>query len=575
MDAAKRVLRYLCSTSGMGLVLGGRDRPVLTGHSDASWADDQATQRSSQGYTFSLGSGSVSWRSTRSSFVLSSSCEAEIYATAMAAQELRWLTYLLTDLGEQPRSPPVLYVDNKATIALCEEHRMEHRTKHIALRYFLARELQQRGQLCLRYVATRASTADVFTKALQPSLLCFDWSCDPLFSPTLPMGSFGLSEANPVRTPLPTWFNVHAHAEEPLLRDELVQLYQSIVGSLMYASTTTQPQIAYAVSQLSKVVSCPKAFHLQAAKRVLRYLNGCVKSGIFYPAHSKPQVELVGFSDADYAGDSANRKSHTGYVYCLNGAAISWQSKRQPVVALSTTESEYISLCQCIQEGVWLKRLFGELGHEFAGGVPVFVDNQSAISLAQNACLHGRTKHMQVRWHFIREMVACGEVILRWCPTDRQAADILTKPLPFERHGVGPLRRPSTPRATLVAPYATRRPRAPPLWPRRPYLRPHRTHMRSPPPLPAAPPPFTCGPRRPYLRPRRPHLRSPPPLPAAHPPSLRPRHLLQRRPPPEPPGPPHLAEQPTAEPPCSSTAEPPSSRAAKPPSNRAAEPPSN
>ncbi|CAI7788628.1 unnamed protein product [Closterium sp. NIES-54] len=92
----------------------------------------------------------------------------EIYATAMAAQELRWLTYLLTDLGERPSSPPVLYVDNKAAIALYQEHRLEHRTKHIALRYFLARELQQRGQLCLRYVATRANTADIFTKALRP-----------------------------------------------------------------------------------------------------------------------------------------------------------------------------------------------------------------------------------------------------------------------------------------------------------------------------------------------------------------------------------------------------------------------
>ncbi|CAI7786934.1 unnamed protein product [Closterium sp. NIES-54] len=130
MDAAKRVLRYLCSTSGMGLVLGGRGDVVLT--------------------------------------VLSSSCEAEIYATAMAAQELRWLTYLLTDLGERPRSPPVLYVDNKAAIALCQELRLEHRTKHIALRYFLARELQQRGQLRLTYVATRANTADIFTKALPP-----------------------------------------------------------------------------------------------------------------------------------------------------------------------------------------------------------------------------------------------------------------------------------------------------------------------------------------------------------------------------------------------------------------------
>ncbi|CAI5953949.1 unnamed protein product [Closterium sp. NIES-64] len=168
MAAAKSVLRYLCSTSGMGLVLGGRSPVVLTGHADASWADDQATQRSSQGYTFSLGSGSVSWRSTRSSSVLGSSCEAEIYAGAMAAQELRWLTYLLTDLGEPPRSPPVLYVDNKAMLSLCREQRLEHKTKHIALCYFLARELQQRGQLRLAYVASEANTADVFTKALAP-----------------------------------------------------------------------------------------------------------------------------------------------------------------------------------------------------------------------------------------------------------------------------------------------------------------------------------------------------------------------------------------------------------------------
>ncbi|CAI7903167.1 unnamed protein product [Closterium sp. NIES-54] len=142
---------------------GNRRGPVvLTGHADASWVDDSATQRSSQGYTFSPGSGSVSWRSTRLSSFLSSSCEAEIYAGAMAAQELRWLTYLLIDLGEQPRLPPVLYVDNKAMIAMCQEHRLEHRTKHIA------RELQQCGQLCLAYVAIRANTADIFTKALLP-----------------------------------------------------------------------------------------------------------------------------------------------------------------------------------------------------------------------------------------------------------------------------------------------------------------------------------------------------------------------------------------------------------------------
>ncbi|CAI7797379.1 unnamed protein product [Closterium sp. NIES-54] len=137
-DAAKRVLRYLCSTSGMGLVLGGQGSVVLTGHFDTSWADDQATQSSSQGYTFSLGPGSVSWTSTRSSSVLGSSYEAEIYAGAMAAQELCWLTYLLTNLGERLRSPPILYVDNKAVLALCQEQRLEHRMKHIPLRYFLA-----------------------------------------------------------------------------------------------------------------------------------------------------------------------------------------------------------------------------------------------------------------------------------------------------------------------------------------------------------------------------------------------------------------------------------------------------
>ncbi|CAI7778566.1 unnamed protein product, partial [Closterium sp. NIES-53] len=140
-EAAKRVLCYLCSTSSMGLVLGGRGPVVLTGHADASWVDDLATQHSS--------------------------CEAEIYTGGMAAQDLRWLTYLLTDLGERPGSSPVLYVDNKAMIALCQEHRLEQRMKHIALRYFLARELQQRGQLHLAYVATRANTADIFTKALQ------------------------------------------------------------------------------------------------------------------------------------------------------------------------------------------------------------------------------------------------------------------------------------------------------------------------------------------------------------------------------------------------------------------------
>ncbi|CAI7800524.1 unnamed protein product [Closterium sp. NIES-53] len=233
-------------TSGMGLVLGGRRPVVLTGHADASWADDQATQRSSQGYTFSLGSGSLSWRSTRSSSVLSSSCEAEIYAGAMAAQELRWLTYLLTDLGEQPRSPPVLYVDNKAMLALCREHRLEHRTKHIALRYFLARELQQRGQLRLAYVASEANTADIFTKALALGdhqrfctlLACFallDWSCDLLFS-----------YLHPTHLLVHSFLFLHRHMDQKAVNRLMAQVAEMQEGmkSLMAEVTTLRGENA-------------------------------------------------------------------------------------------------------------------------------------------------------------------------------------------------------------------------------------------------------------------------------------------------------------------------------------------
>ncbi|CAI7899801.1 unnamed protein product [Closterium sp. NIES-53] len=141
---------------------------VLTGHCDSSYADDAETHISTQRYCFSLGSGVVSWRSTRSSSVSTSTAEVEIYARAMAAQELRWLTFLLTDLGERPSSAPTLFTENKASILLCREPRLESRVKHINVRYFLLRELQRRGHACFNFVESEANTADIFTKALPP-----------------------------------------------------------------------------------------------------------------------------------------------------------------------------------------------------------------------------------------------------------------------------------------------------------------------------------------------------------------------------------------------------------------------
>ncbi|CAI7867014.1 unnamed protein product [Closterium sp. NIES-54] len=194
-----RTLHYFVSTPTIGLTYykGETTTTKLIGYVDADHAGDSDNRRSRTGYVYRLEPiGPISWQSSKQELIALSSaeaeyitlcsatkeglylrelleeakladCEAEIYAGAMAAHELRWPTYLLTNLGERPCSSPVLYVDNKAMIALCQEHRLEHRTKHIALRYFLARQLRQRGQLRITYVATRANIADIFTKALQ------------------------------------------------------------------------------------------------------------------------------------------------------------------------------------------------------------------------------------------------------------------------------------------------------------------------------------------------------------------------------------------------------------------------
>ncbi|CAI7851608.1 unnamed protein product [Closterium sp. NIES-53] len=350
-DAAKRVLRYLCSTSGMGLVLGGRGPAVLTGHANASWVDDSATHRSSQGYTFSLGSGSVSWRSTRSSLVLSSSCEAEIYAGAMAAQELRWLTYLLSYLREQPRSPPVLYVDNKAMIASCQEHRLEHRTKHIALRYFLARELQQRGQRHLVYVATRAN--------------------------------LGQSEGH-VATPFPSGFKCVKGPEEESVGEEERRRFHSLVGSLMYAAVNTRPDVAFATGQLARVVQCPNEEQVAAGMRVAKYLGQTPTVGLQYSAaaqrrqNSADGVEpgrlfLTAFSDASFASEPEDMTSVGGFIFCVCGGPTAWESKKQVDQALSSVESECMALFRAVREIVWQRRLLAELGEEQQGPTPLYL----------------------------------------------------------------------------------------------------------------------------------------------------------------------------------------------------------
>jgi hypothetical protein len=199
--------------------------------------------------------------------------------------------------------------------------------------------------------------------------------------------------------------------------------YRSIVGGLIYAATGTRPDIANAVGNISKYMEKPQKAHWDAAKRILRYLNGTRNFGLLY---TKGNNELVGYSDSNYAGDQETRKSTTGYVFQMGNNTITWNSKRQQTVALSTCEAEYMALNHTVCEGIWIRKLLKELGI-VQPITTIYEDNQGCIALAKNPVQHHRTKHIDVKYHFIRERIEEGTVKVIYCPTNEMKADILTK----------------------------------------------------------------------------------------------------------------------------------------------------
>lgn len=202
--------------------------------------------------------------------------------------------------------------------------------------------------------------------------------------------------------------------------------YKQIVGSLMYL-TATRPDTMFVVSLISRFMESPTKMHLAAAKRVLRYLKGTISLGILYQKGG--HTELRGYSDSDYAGDLDDRKSTSGYLFMLSSGAVCWSSKKQPVVTLSTTEAEFIAAASCACHATWLRRIMKELGQAQQDSTTVFCDNSSTIKLSKNPVMHGRSKHIDVRFHFLREMTKNKIVQLVHCNTQEQVADILTKPL--------------------------------------------------------------------------------------------------------------------------------------------------
>ncbi len=235
---------------------------------------------------------------------------------------------------------------------------------------------------------------------------------------------YGMHDANPVATP--TDANVKLKRNDGVSKPVNSSTYQSMVGSLLYAAMATRPDIAQAVSVVSKFNANPNAAHLTAVKRILRYLKGTLNLALKY--ERSDSGTLIGYSDADWAGDQDDRRSTTGNVFLLGGGAVSWLSKKQSTVALSTAEAEYVALSQAAQECVWLRRLLSDLGMDVSP-VMILEDNQGAIAIAKNPVDHSRTKHIDIRYHYIRECVQNGQIQLQYCPTDDMKADILTKPL--------------------------------------------------------------------------------------------------------------------------------------------------
>jgi Reverse transcriptase (RNA-dependent DNA polymerase)/GAG-pre-integrase domain len=242
---------------------------------------------------------------------------------------------------------------------------------------------------------------------------------------------FGMADCKPAATPMDTNVNLSPAEDGYEAPQEVKRWYQGVVGAMMYLMLGTRPELAFPISVVSRYTANPTDSHVSAMKRALRYLKGALDYELVFKGSTSP---LVGYTDADWAGDKGTRRSTSGYTFNIGSGAISWSSKRQPTVALSTCEAEYVAQTQAVKEAIWLKGLLVELSdmhnNELSpSAVILYADNQGAIALAKNPVFHGRTKHIDIQHHFVREKVESGDVHFEYIPTEQQVADGLTKPL--------------------------------------------------------------------------------------------------------------------------------------------------
>jgi hypothetical protein len=247
------------------------------------------------------------------------------------------------------------------------------------------------------------------------------------------LNRFKMIDCKPSRTPQEVGLQL-SNSMSPKTDSEknemLLVPYKEAVGSLIYAMLGTRPDIAQSCSEVSRYMSNPGLMHWTAVKRILRYLKGTVNTGLVF---SGSNTTLFGYTDSDWRRSIDDRRSTSGYIFMTNNCAISWKSKKQTTVALSTMEAEYIAISDAVKEVLWLNKLKKEISHDSKSVISLFVDNQSCLNFAKNPGQHSRAKHIDIRYNFVKEAVQSKEVDLRYCSTENNIADALTKPLTKER----------------------------------------------------------------------------------------------------------------------------------------------
>jgi hypothetical protein len=224
------------------------------------------------------------------------------------------------------------------------------------------------------------------------------------------------------------------HPSSNLDKDETGKIvhekeYRGMIGSLLYL-TASRPDIVFAVGLCARFQTSPRESHLTAVKRIFRYLVGTTNLGLWY---SKDSIfDLIAYCDFDYAGDKIERKSTSGACQFLGKALISWSCRKQNTIALSTTEAEYVSDASCCSQILWIKNQLEDFSIRYEN-VPIYCDNTSAINLSKDLIQHSRSKHIEIKHHFIRDHVNKKDIELIFVDTENQLADIFTKPLVEDR----------------------------------------------------------------------------------------------------------------------------------------------